>query len=92
MIGEETFQYDALSRRLDGHGVALRDMGMKIDQGFLLLAEKLDHLNAKLTIEDRLLSERVTKLESERGLVGKVLAILAGGGAGLFSGWVGKHL
>ena len=51
-----------------------------------------DDLNAKLTTEDRLLSERVTKLESERGLVGKTLAILAGGGAGLFSGWIGKHL
>lgn len=96
MIIESYLTLKQIEKRLDRHGVEHREdleklrSESRVDMDKLWSAMKEVGKSHTELSEDH--GERLTKLESERGLVGKAMTAVAGFFAGVGGGWLGKHL
>ena len=81
--------------RVDGRvfvvRLRLRDLNAEMDKKFDIVFSKLDEMKDLDNTEHRDLSNRLTIVESEKGLVSKILTVAIGAVSGLGGAWWGRH-
>ena len=83
---------EQLTRRLDSHGQDIREMKDKLDTKIDIVISKLDackEWDCKAHFD---FANRLTVIESEKGIFGKFLAAALGFGSGIAGGFFGKNL
>lgn len=83
---------DQIGKRLDNHGLDIRDMRDKLDNKMDKALMMISQYKEADGIEHKGFNTRLTKIESERGIFGKILQVIVGFAAGTGGGWFGKHL
>lgn len=82
---------DPIMKRIDNHGIDLRDIKSAIDNKLDKLNQKLDHLNDSHYKENSELRDRITKLETEKNVASRFVAAILGIAGGIGGGWLQKH-
>lgn len=86
MIYESYLAIKGLEKRIDRHGAEHRE---DMDKLWVEM-KKVTESHSELSVDH---GTRLTKLETERGTLSKIISFLIATGAGGFSGWWGgKHL
>lgn len=83
--------YDAFFKMIDQVNERMTSHGLKMDSSFEKLSKKIDDLKDERSDYNQDYTERLTKLESERNIWGKIIQPVIALAAGLFGGWLGRH-
>ena len=91
-INEMNLFFQQISTRLDNHGAEIHALGEKMDKKFDQLFLALSEYKKESRYATHAIDTRVTKLESERGMLWKVLTVIFGTASGFISGWFSNKL
>ncbi len=89
------YMIDQLSKRIDCHSAKLdskfAESDRKMDRKFEIVFEKMDDLKDSTTLKDESFNTRLTKVETERGTLSKIITVILSVFGGTVSGWIAKH-